>query len=133
MQTHLNTSKTKLLIFCDWYAPAFKAGGPIRSIVNFVDRFKDQYDIYVFTSDRDINEKRPFKNIETDQWLDRDGYHIWYYSPGTMSNKKVRSVIAAFNPDRHSIPHPPDFGLASIHSNAGKPREPSHNLPLARS
>lgn len=118
MQTSLNTTKTKLLIFCDWYAPAFKAGGPIRSIVNFVDRFKDQYDMYVFTSDRDINEKRPFKNIETDQWVERDGYHIWYYSPGTMSNKKVRSVIAAINPDK--------IYLNSMFSNMIKPIMAAH-------
>ena len=109
----MNPKKTRLLIFCDWYAPAFKAGGPIRSIVNFVDRFKDQYDIHVFTSDRDINEKKPFKNIQVDHWLERDGYHIWYYSPGTMTYKKVKSVIAEINPDK--------IYLNSMFSNMIKP------------
>jgi glycosyltransferase involved in cell wall biosynthesis len=109
----LNPKKTKLLIFCDWYAPAFKAGGPIRSIVNFVERFKDQYDIHVFTSDRDINEKKPFKNILVDQWLERDGYHIWYYTQGTMTYKKVKSVIAEINPDK--------IYLNSMFSNMIKP------------
>jgi glycosyltransferase involved in cell wall biosynthesis len=101
------------LVFADWYAPAFKAGGPIRSIVNLVDRFKDQYDIYVFTSDRDINETKPFTNIATDQWLDQDGFHIWYYSPGTMTYKKVKSVIAEINPDK--------IYLNSMFSNMIKP------------
>ena len=101
------------MIFCDWYAPAFKAGGPIRSIVNFVDRFKDHYDIHIFTSDRDINEKKPFKHIEADQWLERDGCHIWYYSPGTMTYKKVKSVIAEINPDK--------IYLNSMFSNMIKP------------
>jgi glycosyltransferase involved in cell wall biosynthesis len=109
----LNPKKTRLLIFCDWYAPAFKAGGPIRSIVNFVDRFKNQYDIHVFTSDRDINEKKPFKNIQVDHWLEKDGYHIWYYSPGTMTYKKVKSVIAEINPDK--------IYLNSMFSNMIKP------------
>jgi glycosyltransferase involved in cell wall biosynthesis len=105
--------KTKLLIFCDWYAPAFKAGGPIRSIVNLVERFKSQYDIYVFTSDRDINDKKPFRNITADQWLQQEGYQIWYYSPGTMSFKKVKDVIAEINPDR--------IYLNSMFSNMIKP------------
>jgi len=105
--------KTKLLIFCDWYAPAFKAGGPIRSIVNLVERFKSAYDIYVFTSDRDINEKKPFKNIGTDQWLQKDGYQIWYYSPGTMTFKKVKHVIAEIGPDK--------IYLNSMFSNMIKP------------
>ncbi|MCE2849407.1 MAG: glycosyltransferase [Chitinophagaceae bacterium] len=109
----MNAKKTKLLIFCDWYAPAFKAGGPIRSIVNFVDRFKDHYDIHIFTSDRDINEKKPFKHIEADQWLERDGCHIWYYSPGTMTYKKVKSVIAEINPNK--------IYLNSMFSNMIKP------------
>lgn len=109
----MKTKRITLLIFCDWYAPAFKAGGPIRSIVNFVDRFKEHYDIHIFTSDRDINEKKPLKNIEVNQWLERDGYHIWYYSPGTMSYKKVKSVIAEINPDK--------IYLNSMFSNMIKP------------
>jgi glycosyltransferase involved in cell wall biosynthesis len=113
LQNTLNTNKTKLLIFCDWYAPAFKAGGPIRSIVNLVERFKSQYDIYVFTSDRDINEKKSFKNIIADRWIQQEGYHIWYYSPGTMSYKKVKAVIAEINPDK--------IYLNSMFSNMVKP------------
>lgn len=114
----MNTNKTKLLIFCDWYAPAFKAGGPIRSIVNLVDRLKDQYDIHIFTADRDINEKKPFKNILADEWVEKDGYHIWYYSPGTMSYKKVKSVIAEINPDK--------IYLNSMFSNMIKPIMAAH-------
>jgi glycosyltransferase involved in cell wall biosynthesis len=102
-----------ILIFTDWFAPAFKAGGPIRSIVNLVECFKSQYDIYVFTSDRDINEIKPFNKITTDQWLEQDGYHIWYYSPGTMTYKKVKSIIAEINPD--------NIYLNSMFSNMIKP------------
>lgn len=105
--------KTKLLIFCDWYAPGFKAGGPIRSIVNFVEFFKSQYEIYVFTSDRDINEIKPYKNITTDQWHEQEGYQIWYYSPGTITYKKVKSVIAEINPNK--------IYLNSMFSNMIKP------------
>lgn len=90
----------KILIFCDWFSPAFKAGGPIRSIVNLVDRFKYEYDIYVFTSDRDLNEHQPFVDINTEQWVEQDGYKIYYHSPGQMTYKKVKSVIADINPDK---------------------------------
>jgi glycosyltransferase involved in cell wall biosynthesis len=102
-----------ILIFTDWYAPAFKAGGPIRSIVNLVECFKSKYDIYVFTSDRDINEIKPFTNITTDQWLEQDGYKIYYHSPGKMTFKKVKAVIAEINPDK--------IYLNSMFSNMIKP------------
>lgn len=78
-----------------------------------VERFKSEYDIYVFTSDRDINEKRPFKDLATDQWLQKDGYKIWYYSPGTMTFKKVKDVITEIDPDK--------IYLNSMFSNMIKP------------
>ena len=31
----------------DWFDPAFKAGGPIRSCVNFVAQLHNEFDIYV--------------------------------------------------------------------------------------
>jgi glycosyltransferase involved in cell wall biosynthesis len=87
------------LVFTDWFTPAFKAGGPIRSIVNLVDRFKSRYNIYVFTSDRDLNDSSSF-DVQTDQWIEKDGYHIYYHSPRKMTFKKVNSVIADINPDK---------------------------------
>ena len=89
-----------LLIFTDWFSPAYKAGGPIRSIVNLVDRFKEEYAIHVFTSDRDLNEQKPFEGIVVDQWVEQDGYKIWYYSPGSMTYKKVKEVFREVNPDK---------------------------------
>ena len=93
-------TKTKLLIFTDWFTPAFKAGGPIRSVVNLVDRFKNNLDIYIFTSDRDLNDTAPFENIQTDQWIAIDGYHIYYHSPGKMNHKKVKAVLKELDPDK---------------------------------
>ena len=37
-------NKKKLLVFTDWYLPAYKAGGPVRSIANIVAHLKDEID-----------------------------------------------------------------------------------------
>lgn len=92
--------KPKLLLFTDWFSPAFKAGGPVRSVVNLVNRFKDEYDMYVFTSDRDLNDTRSFEDIISDEWISADGIHIYYYSPGKMTYALVKSTIADINPDK---------------------------------
>ena len=92
--------KLKLLLFTDWFSPAFKAGGPVRSVVNLVDRFKEEYDIYVFTSDRDLNNSTPFDDIVADEWIARDGIHIYYYSPGKMTYALVKSTISDIAPDK---------------------------------
>jgi len=92
--------KLKLILFTDWFSPAFKAGGPVRSVVNLVDRFKEGYDMYVFTSDRDLNDTNPFDDIVTDEWVSSEGVHIYYYSPGKMTYKLVKSTISDIAPDK---------------------------------
>jgi glycosyltransferase involved in cell wall biosynthesis len=93
-------SKPKILIFSDWYAPAFKGGGPIRSIVNLVEALKHEYDFYVFTADTDFGETSPMPGIKADEWLVQDGVHAYYYSKGAMTYKKVKSVIKEVDPQR---------------------------------
>ena len=50
-------SKPRLLIFCDWFEPGYKAGGPVRSIVNLVKTLENDLEIYIFTSDRECEIK----------------------------------------------------------------------------
>jgi glycosyltransferase involved in cell wall biosynthesis len=90
----------RILIFTDWFAPAYKAGGPVRSVVNMVNLLKKENEVFVFTKDRDLNDTKPFRDIEEDEWMDADGFKIYYYSPGKMTLAKVRSVISEVNPDR---------------------------------
>jgi glycosyltransferase involved in cell wall biosynthesis len=106
-------SKPKILIFSDWYAPAFKGGGPIRSIVNLVEALKHDYDFYVFTADTDFGESSPMPDIIVDQWLVQDGTHVYYRSKGMMTYKKVKSVIKEIDPHR--------IYLNSMFSNMIKP------------
>lgn len=93
-------AKPIILIFSDWFTPAFKAGGPIRSIVNMVERLKDDFDIYVFTRDRDLHDTVPFQGITTDQWIDADGFKIQYYSPGKLNFRKVKSLLHVIQPHK---------------------------------
>ena len=81
--------KTKLLLFTDWFYPGFRAGGPIRSCVNFVAAMKEHYQIYVVTSDTDAGEPQPYKDIVTNQWNPYDQNTKVYYLSGPNQNLKV--------------------------------------------
>jgi len=70
--------KPKILIFIDWFTPAYKAGGPIKSVSNIVNSLSDVFDFYIITSDRDINDEKPFKNILLNQWVSKKKYTIAY-------------------------------------------------------
>jgi hypothetical protein len=63
---HLQNKK-KILIYIDWFVPAFKAGGPVRSVENIVNRFADKFDFLIITSDRDLGDLKAFENIETNK------------------------------------------------------------------
>ncbi len=92
--------KKKILLFADWYAPGFKAGGPIRSCVNFTQHLKTYYDIYVFTSDRDLGSEAPYENIPVDHWIAAEpGVQIFYASPGAQGAGMIRRQMKQINPD----------------------------------
>ena len=89
-----------MLVMADWFAPGFKAGGPIRSCVNFAEHLKGDLDIYVLTTDRDLNETVPYKNIEQDKWIQTNaGFSIFYASPQWLSFSSIRQAIRQLQPD----------------------------------
>ena len=48
--------KKKILIVIDWFLPAYKAGGPIQSVANMANHLKNEFDFWIYTSNRDLNE-----------------------------------------------------------------------------
>jgi glycosyltransferase involved in cell wall biosynthesis len=95
----MSTEKKKVLVMADWFAPGYKAGGPIRSCVNFTEHLKHQLDIYVFTTDRDFNEASPYKGIVQDKWVQYDPeIKIFYASPSWLSFNNIRKTIRDVNP-----------------------------------
>jgi len=92
--------KRKLLLFADWFAPGYKAGGPIRSCVNFAGHMAGHYDLYVFTSDRDLDADRPYDEIKADEWTRTDaGIHLYYSSPAGMTWRNIHAQLTRIRPD----------------------------------
>ena len=86
-------------MFCDWYKPAFRAGGPIRSIVNLVERYAEEYDFYIYTSSSDLGGNSIIASEECEIWHRRYNCTIRYYAAGTMSLTRARHVISDVQPD----------------------------------
>src|ERR1700761_4500472 len=92
--------KKKLLLFADWVAPGYRAGGPIRSCVNFAGHMADQYDLYVFTSDRDLDDAQPYPQIKADTWIRTDaGINLYYCSPANTTWRTIRAQLDSIKPD----------------------------------
>ena len=84
----------------DWFDPGFKAGGPIRSCVNFADNFKNDLDIYILTTDRDLGDTAPYPRTQRDTWVRHDiGVRVFYASPEWLSWKNIQALVRDVQPD----------------------------------
>ncbi len=88
----LNLNKPVVLIFVDWFLPAYKAGGPIRSVANLVEHLKHDFVFKIITSDRDLGENLPLPDIKSDEWIQKNGYRIIYLSPENRK-QKIKQIL----------------------------------------
>lgn len=76
----------KILIVIDYYLPGYKAGGPIRSIVNMVEQLGDEFQFNILTSDRDLGNPQPYSNIQSGSWYPVGKAQVLYL---TLSQKHL--------------------------------------------
>jgi len=86
--------KKNILICIESFEPAFKFGGPIKSVKNIISHFSNDFNFYVFTSNKDSGEILNLKNNEIDTWIDREKFKIYYSSTNTFSKKKFKSIFS---------------------------------------
>ncbi|MDA8895985.1 glycosyltransferase [Bacteroidia bacterium] len=86
--------KPSVLITIDWFDPAYKAGGPISSIVNLINHLHKDFDFYVFTGAKDYGSNMDFTTIKTDKWLDWNGKaQVYYMSTKLKSRSNVFKIL----------------------------------------
>lgn len=90
--------KPKVLIFIDWFYPAYKAGGPIRSVANFVQHLHNDFEFYILTSNRDIDGEKDL-DVETNNWIKKDQYSICYLNSDSQNPDKYKEIIKSVQPD----------------------------------
>lgn len=81
--------KPRILILIGIYLPGVKGGGPIRTIQNLVARLDNEFDFFIITSDRDLNDTAPYPDIELDKWIKSENINIYYSS----DRSKIHQVI----------------------------------------
>lgn len=86
-----------LLIFYDYFTPAYKAGGPIRSLDNLVRLIHEEVDIYIYTTSRD-HDGTPL-DVNVDEWVDFNGMaRVFYASKKKQNFQAVAQLIRDVNP-----------------------------------
>jgi len=88
-------NKKKILVLIDWFLPGYRAGGPIQSVSNLLELLKHEYEFAIITKDTDHQSNVPYPNIESNTWIDREGYRIYYYSDAYISMSRLKDLVLA--------------------------------------
>ena len=97
-ETRRNDRPT-VLILVEYYTPAYKAGGPIRTISNMVDRIGEDVSFKIITKDRDFEDTRSFANAVVNKWHTVGNAQVLYLSPDRMTISSLRGVLNATEHD----------------------------------
>ena len=84
--------KPKILVLTDWYAPGFKAGGLITALSNLADSIGNTFELYIFTRDRDLTDKRPYSQVRSMEWLSVGSARVMYTSDLSLRHLRRRIV-----------------------------------------
>jgi len=75
-------------ILYDWFYPAYKAGGPIQSLVNLTGALGNQIDIQIICRHTDYDDS--ILGVPTDEWIGFNGSRVYY---NTRRFKAIRRIV----------------------------------------
>ena len=93
------SAKLIVLTFVSHYLPGYKSGGPLRTILNMVDRLDVDLSFWIVTRDRDLGDDSQYAGILPNQWQSVGGAMVYYLSPENCTVKGFADLIAKTNHD----------------------------------
>jgi len=89
----LDPRKPRLLTFCRFYLPGFKAGGPIKSIANLIASLSDEFEFLIVTSDRDAGDMAAYAGIEARAWQQVGKAKVRYLAPQECRFSSIARIM----------------------------------------
>ncbi len=91
-------TKSKIFISIPWFLPAYKAGGPVRSVNNMILALKEDYEFYVFTGNTDV-DGTGLSGIVENTWISLYPHaNVFFCSQNNRSDLLTKNV-ALVQPD----------------------------------
>ena len=86
-------NKPRILVIQDYFLPAYKGGGSLRTVVNIIDRLAGDFEFDVIARDRDQGDTEPFPDLE-DGWMPRERCRVRYLPPDRITPRGLRRTAA---------------------------------------
>lgn len=90
-------SSRKILIFIDWFYPAYKAGGPVKSVFNLVSQLKEAYEFQIITSNQDVDGE--LLNVPVNEWTVFQGVKVIYLTKDHQNRKQYAQLFEKVQPE----------------------------------
>jgi glycosyltransferase involved in cell wall biosynthesis len=91
--------KTKVLIFCEYFLPGFRAGGPIVTLRNVIETLGEDITFLLVTGDRDLGDMRPYPGLETETWMTAGKAKVFYVPERKLGLVQAVQLIREQRPD----------------------------------
>ena len=88
-----------VLVAIDWYLPAYRAGGPVRSVANLVNALGDDVDFRIVTGDRDLGASEPLP-VEMNTWESFGKAQVLHLPPAQQTAAHWTALLTELQPDR---------------------------------
>ncbi len=88
-----------VLIFCDYFFPGYKAGGPITTLSSLISGIQHLTRVCVITTDRDYLDGQRYSEVDHYGWNDLGGYTARYLNRENTSLKVLSKIVAEVEPD----------------------------------
>jgi glycosyltransferase involved in cell wall biosynthesis len=92
-------TKTRVVIFIEYYLPGFRAGGPMRSVSALVDHLGGQIDFFILTRDRDEGDLSPYPDSLEGVWRSVGRAKIRYLAPHEITVRRLGAAVREVQPD----------------------------------
>lgn len=91
--------KKKILILCEYFPPAEKAGGPLRTLEAIASTLGESYNVFVVAKGFDFLSTEPLKDVRLNSWNVKSRYQVYYTDRNAMSFRLYLEIYKAIAPD----------------------------------
>lgn len=92
----------EVVVFATHYPPAFRAGGPAKSISSLVRSPRNSFRTVVVTRNWDLGSRVPLRP-QANQWLSSQPEHVWAFGPGLVAYARALIEVAHLRPQAYYV------------------------------
>jgi glycosyltransferase involved in cell wall biosynthesis len=97
-------NRPKILVAVDWFTPAYRAGGPIRSVSHTAQALQDDFNFYVVCSAYDLGKKGRYDfesplNVPKGSWIDVNGVKVRYLPKDEFNQSTWMKILDEIQPE----------------------------------